>query len=117
MRAGRRRVRGSPPRGSCSTPVLRSGVTPKGPSAAGPARRAMRRLRGPWILRPRVLRVAAAQLLADLGIGLLPERAQVAGGLHGTPVRRQKLEHHGLAARTEAWRLGETEQLLKLDRG
>src|SRR5689334_6929968 len=48
--------------------------------------RACRRLSRPWVLRPRMPRIASPELLADLGIGARPEAAQVARHLHRPPI-------------------------------
>jgi hypothetical protein len=51
--------------------------------SAGPSLRAVGRLGGPGIFGPGVSRVAAAQLLANLRVGALPEAAQVTRRLDG----------------------------------
>ena len=79
-------------------------------------RRAVRRLGGPRVLGPRVARVAAAQLLAHLGVRALPEAAQVARRLDGPAVRREQLEDDRHLPRADPRRLGEAEQLLQLRR-
>ena len=61
--------------------------------------------------------VAAAELLAYLRVGAVPEAAQVARGLHRTAVRRQQRERDGLVSEAHAGRVGQPEQLLQLDRG
>ena len=73
-------------------------------------------VRGPRILRPRMLRVAAAQFLPHLRVGAIPEAAQIARDLHRPAVRREQREQHRLAARADARRLREAEQLLQLHR-
>src|SRR6185312_12771700 len=49
-----------------------------------------RRFQG--ILRPVVLRIAASQVLADLGVRAAPEARQIARDLHGPLRRREQLE-------------------------
>ena len=84
----------------------------------GQVRRVVRcvRRRGPGIVRPRVLRIAAAQLLSHLGIGSRPEAPQVARGLDRPAVRREQLEDDRLVVGAEARRVREPEQLLQLHR-
>ena len=79
--------------------------------------RAGGRGRAPRILGPGMLGVAAAQLLADLGVGAFPEAAQVPRRLHRATVGRQQQEGHRLAAGSEGRRVGQAEQVLQLDRG
>ena len=79
---------------------------------AGPRRRR----RGPRILRPRMLRVAAAQLLPHLRIRAIPEAAQIARELDRPAVRREQREDDGFALTADARRLGQAEQLLQLHR-
>ena len=55
---------------------------------------AARRFGNRGILRPVVPRVAAAHVLADFGIGSLPEGRQIARDLHRSLRRRQQLEGH-----------------------
>ena len=78
--------------------------------------RAARREGVPWILRPGVLRVAAAQFLSDLAIAPGPEPRQVRGHLHGPAGRRKQLQQHGLPAAGDARRVRAAEHLLDAHR-
>ena len=66
------------------------------------------------IVRPGMLRVSTPQFLAHLGVGSLPEAAQVPCRLHGPPVRREQQEQHRLLPGADARCLRQAEQLLQL---
>ena len=75
---------------------------------------------GRWCRRPRILGpgmpgVAAAQLLANVGVGPFPETSQIPRCLHGSAVRRKQEDEDRLLARTDPGRVGKAEQFLQLD--
>ena len=71
------------------------------------------RERGQWILRPLVLRIAAAQLLAYLEVGRAPETREIARDLHWTTRGREQMQSQWDATTTHARRVLESEQLLQ----
>ena len=83
---------------SGAVPPVRSSVAPLRPR---------RRRRIPGIFRPRMLRIAASQLLPHLGIGPIPEAFQVARHLDRTSVRREQRQENRLTPRADPRRLGQ----------
>src|SRR5512139_2043151 len=84
--------------------------------SAGLLRGAVGRLGRPGILGPRVPRVAAPQLLAHLGVGALPEAAQVACRLDRSPVGSEQLEDDRHLPGADSRGLRQAEELLELRR-
>src|SRR4051812_33508873 len=78
-----------------------------------PPLRAVRCRRGPRILGPRMLRVAATEFLAHLLVRAVPEAAQILRDLDGTSARRQQSERDRRWVRANARRLDEDVQLLQ----
>src|SRR5262245_5041100 len=64
------------------------------------------------VLRPVVLRIAAAELAPDLGVRRAPEAREVVGHLHRTLVRREELDHERHPPTAQARRGAEAEELL-----
>src|SRR5262249_28550067 len=61
-----------------------------------------------WRIRPGVLRVSAAQLLANLRIRALPEAREVVRHLNRPVARREYVQHDGEPARCDSGGGGET---------
>ncbi len=78
--------------------------------------RPVRRLCRPGIFGPGVLRIAAPQFLAHLGIRPLPEASQISRRLHRPAVRREQVKRDGYARSPDSRRFRQAEQLLELHR-
>jgi adenylate cyclase len=78
--------------------------------------RTMRRGGGPRVVGPRMPGIAPLQLLLHFRIGAFPEAAQILRDLDRNLARRQQVQQEWHAATRDAWRVGETEHLLQLDR-
>ncbi len=63
-----------------------------------------------------MFRIAAAQFLAQLWIGAIPEAAQIARHLDGPAVRREQRQHHRLFSAADARRFRQPEQFLQFHR-
>ena len=73
-------------------------------------------LGAPGVIRPRMLRIPPLHLLLHLGVGRVPEVAQVGRHLQGLAARRQQVQQHRHATIGHARRIGQAEQLLQLHR-
>ena len=71
------------------------------------------RLRFQRIFRPVVFRIAAAHVLANIGIGASPETSEVARYLYGTLRGRKELERHGDATISDTGRGIKAKDLLE----
>ena len=77
--------------------------------------RPVRRRGVPWVVWPRMLRISSAELFPHLRIRSIPEAAQIARQLNRLAIGRKERKQNGLAPRSNAGRLRQTEQLLQLD--
>src|SRR6185312_9124787 len=84
-----------------------------GAGSLRPPAHTARRLGLQGILRPVVLRISAAHILAHVGVRPAPESRQVARHLNGTLRGREQLESDGNLAVADARRLLESENLLQ----
>ena len=62
----------------------------------------MGRWRRPWIIRPRMARIATLQFAPNLGVGALPEALQILGHLDRSPRRGRASHRAGRRAGTGA---------------
>src|SRR5579862_7802860 len=81
------------------------------PKASACAPLPSRRLQ--WVLRPGMLGVASAQLLANLGIASAPKTGQIARDLYRTARRRQQHQRYGHGTASDAWGFLHAEGILQ----